>query len=290
MIYVMAVNRYTGGNSGIFIGWNVTREKVGAWEHQIQADVNGHAFDEFIDHHTKFNDYNSILGRSIVLYAGNDTTGDPIGHGNIGLMEKRTTPDYPPAPVTKGKVFFTAVNRLVQTYGWLGVTSQGTGTYDLKNLQANHSYELRVYTTGDLFSAGDKNVSMASAGNMLYVLQSSVTMDTNGVQSGSFSNGKIDLNGPNSILGRVVTVADLATQKTVAVGVLGIEEDDPAFSGPTQIRCDIACPTPSPTPRTVILPPSSPPTRSFNSLGVVSASSYWCVLSLVTYAAFIGLL
>jgi len=282
--YIMAVNRYSAGLGGVFVGWNATREKVGAWKHPIQVDANGQALGEFIDHYTKFNDYNSILGRSIVLYAGNDTNGTVIGQGTIGRMEEGTTRDYPAAPITKANVYFSGVNRLTTTHGVLDINSNGSVSYNLMNLVANHSYIIYLYTTGDLFSIDDSVKTVTSAGNMQDVLGQELNTDGNGQTAGTFSTNFM-INGQTSILGKVVTVVDFVTKNTVAAGVLGIKEDDPAYSGPTEIRSD--SPTPSPT-QTVIIPPGTQ--SPIMGLGMMSTLSSWCVLSFVTYIVLVSLL
>jgi len=285
--YVLVVNRYHGGKGGIFVGWNVTRKQVGAWEHNVSADENGHAHNEFIDHHTKFNDYNSILGRSIVM----SHNGNIIAHGVIGTMEQHNTLDYPGAPITKAKVSFTTVNQLDATHGWLTTTHQGKVNYELNNLQANRSYGIYVYSSGDLFSIGDANVdNLLSAGEMSYAIAETLKMSSNGNRIGNFTEAKIKLNGKLSVLGNVVAIRDLITQKAVAAGVLGIEQDDPAYTGPKEIHCDIECPdapTESPTP--VIVPPASMPTESFYSKAL-SASYNWGTLVVVVHTMFVGLL
>jgi len=293
MEYRMSITQY-GGALNDFVGWNVTypfiteRVAVGGFNHSIQADANGHAHAEIIDPHIKFNDYNSVLGRSIVIYSYSE--GENIMSGIIGRMEERTTLDHPRSPVTQAEVNFIAVNQGSATGSSLSITSAGRVDYDIKNLQVNHTYILHVHKTGDLFSINDAaRQSFLSAGTLEEALLPNlqlIPMGPSGNRVGSFTSGAVKLNGGDSnVLGRVVSIVDSVTLMTVAAGVVAIKEDNPSYTGPTdtELHCDINC-IPATDPPT--LPPGPGPAKNPTtppSSATVSVFPLWGTWSVVFY-------
>lgn len=276
--YQISVYRYVGGLGGIFTGFNISRPKLGNWDHKFTADKNGMARETFQDPFTKFNDYNSILGRSIVISLVSN--GAHVLHGVVGRLKELSTLDYVAAPIDKAIVHFDRISLTSGTHGWLIISERGNSrhyNYSLSGLGANTKYNLLIGQTGDLFSLYDKKPNK---------MLSKVSATAAGLQITTKANGAVaatgtinqKINGADSILGKLIILERDTSKEYVGVGVLGIEQDNMAFK-PTQIRCDL-CPKP-PTPRpTYMKAQTKSPTES-KGIKRMSVLSSWSFVVIV---------